>query len=200
MKKLIALLLALTMLMAVVPASAVTILHSPFNFDVNMFKVYFDTFYSATVQGKSVTWIQGTDTLTATGENMMDVVLHLNAAGQVTHMTCSFTGGTTEMSYQAGTNLGVSSSLMAMSALMAETNDANALQAAAANIEAEYNVIFSCMLNADMYSMDDLSKGVSSKGNLMGYPAQLAYTVGLINTANPVYSLLFTLAPAGTTF
>lgn len=200
MKKLLALLLALTMLMAVVPASAVTIFRSPFNFDVNLFMTYFDTFYSGTVQGKTVTWTQGADTLTATGDSMMDVVLHLNASGQVTHMTCSFTGGNTEMSYQAGTNLGVSSSLMSMAALMAETNDANALQAGAASIEADYNQVFSCMLNADAYTVDQLTKGVSSQGTLMGYPAQLSYSVSLIDASNPMYYLMFTLAPMGTSF
>ena len=200
MKKILALVLALSLLLCTVPASAVMLLQNPFSFDVTLFRTYFETFYAASVQGKTVTWTEGNGTLTATGDSMMDVVLHLDSAGKVTHMTCNFSGGTSEMSYTAGTNLGVSSSLMAMSALMAETNDANALQTAAANIEAEYNVVFDCMLNADNYTMDQLTKGVSSEGTLMGYPAQLSYSVDMTDASTPLYSLQFTLAPMGTTF
>ena len=200
MKKIFALILALAMLLCTVSASAAS-LGSPFTFDLTLFRTYFETFYNASVSStNTISWIQSGNTVTITAPELSDVILYTNSAGKVTHMVSILTGPTSDMTYEAGTKLGYSSSLMAMSALMAETGDVNALQAGAATIEDDYNVILACLNESEGKTNLEMSAGASSTGKLMGYPANTFYRIDISNLLNPQYYIEFTLAPTGSTF
>lgn len=200
MKKLLSLILAMAMLLCAVPALADTTLGDPFAFELDLFRIYFDTFYTSTVQNATATWTEGEGTVTISGESLMDIVLYLDENGNITYMSCPFTGSSEELGYATGVSLGVSSSLMSMAAMLAETGDVDKLQELAATIEDDYNIVFDCMLNTSDFTTEQLIEGVSSSGTLMGYPANLAYHVDATDMSNPIFYLEFILAPMGTTF
>ena len=200
MKKILALILAISMLLCAVPAMADAALGAPFSFDLSQFRTYFDSFYASSFPDKAVTWLEGDGTLTAMAEGMSDVILHLNGNGQVMYMTSSLSGASSVMNYDAGTKLGVSSALTAMATLMAETNDVAALQAGVTTLEADYNEVLACMTNSSSATIEQLTNGLASCGTLMGYPAYVSYRAEMSNPLDPTMFVDFLLAPLGTTF
>lgn len=190
MKKLLSLILALMLVVCAVPAMAELSLGAPFNMAVADFQTWFNTF-----AGVEVNWVEGNGFVTGSAEGFSDVTLVLDGSGKVSYVAVSVTGSMTDTSFANA--LGQSAANVAMSALMGETSDMNALQQYAATFEADFTQVCSCMVNATNYTLDQMVEGVSSSGTMMGYPACMSYRV---NATNMTMEVIFMLCPKGTTF
>ena len=112
MKRLTALMLCLVMTLCILPAQALT-LAGPFTFDLDTFQSY----YPQLIQ-KDVSWVNQNGWLVGSAEDLPDLQLSLNDAGQVEYMMVEMSSPISEAGKAMGAAFGTVISGAAIGVLM----------------------------------------------------------------------------------
>lgn len=198
MKQLVSLMLVLVMLMCAAPAVAESVPDGVFAMNADAFCTYYTLFVSSAL-AETPTRTDDASLLTLTCDSLLPVTLHLNEDGQITRVTCA----TTAVMEDLDASLEPLSStiyLLALSALMAETNDVRALQTAAATADKDLLQLFNAVPPIQYLSEQQLKAGVSSTGTVMGYPAQMTVQAASVLSRVTICHCEFALMPPGAAF
>ena len=191
MKRLIALMLCLMMALCVLPAQALT-LADPFTFDLNTFKSY----YPQLIQ-KDVAWVNQNGWLVGTAEDLPDLQLSLNDAGQVEYMMVEMSSPISEAGKAMGEAFGIVISGAALGVLMCEVTDQDAVKAGVQAFMTELVDVISCITNFDDATDEEKLAGMGSYGPLAGHVGCTGVQASL---ENGTITLVFVFAPKGTQF
>ena len=191
MKRLTALMLCLVMTLCILPAQALT-LAGPFTFDLNTFQSY----YPQLIQ-KDVSWVNQNGWLVGTAEDLPDLQLSLNDAGQVEYMMVEMSSPISEAGKAMGAAFGTVISGAAIGVLMCEVTDQEAVNAGVQAFMAELETVISCITNYDDATDEEKFAGMGSYGPLAGHVGCAGVQASL---ENGTITLMFVFAPKGTQF
>ena len=191
MKRLTALMLCLVMTLCILPAQALT-LAGPFTFDLNTFQSY----YPQLIQ-KDVSWVNQNGWLVGSAEDLPDLQLSLNDAGQVEYMMVEMSSPISEAGKAMGAAFGTVISGAAIGVLMCEVTDQEAVNAGVQAFMTELETVISCITNFDDATDEEKLAGMGSYGPLAGHVGCAGVQASL---ENGTITLMFVFAPKGTQF
>ena len=190
MKRLIALMLCLLMALCILPAQAVT-LAGPFTFDLDTFQSY----YPMLLQ-KDVAWTQQGDCVVGSTEDLPDVQLYMNEAGQVEYMLVQISCPISEAGTATGEEFGTVLSSAVLSVMLCEVTDPDAVNAGVETFLVELNDVIDVLNQIDSAKDEEIKAGLTSYGPLANHEGCVGVQVSEDGTMN----IIFMFAPDGTQF